>query len=523
MSRNDDNDYEYRDSRNPRDSRSKPSFDPSDLTPGQVAKLAVAGTGLLALGGVALWLKKNYVVLSPHQVLVKTGFLVKDMEIARQTLRLPFQVVNVIDLSSSQINFKIHAMSKEMLKVEIPGTITMCVEDDPESIKKYSSRLLTESGSQIQNTITSIVEGEVRSVASQMTMIDIFSGRETFRDVIGKTVGDELRDKFGLVVQNATISELADVKGSTFFHDMSQRATQQALQQARIDTAEAESRGLAIETEKRAEARMKVAQLNAEAQLKENEQKVRVAISTADLDKKNVGLKFLVEQETVRQKAETDQIAAQLATEVQKKVQSQKLEEKRAQDLTQVIIQNEIKLQKAKTDAETQKVAADIGFYEVQKKAESAQLTAEREAEGRLYSTTKDAEGRLYSATKDAEGKLVLATKDAEGVAKRYLADAEGLEQLRTTGLNGNPHDLIHYLMATNGTLIALAAKQAEAIQGLKPEIKVWQTGENAGNDPLNAIRGLAQGLPSILDAVEGQTGYKLPEWIVKKTDDTKK
>lgn len=106
---------------------------------------------------------------------------------------------------------------------------------------------------------------------------------------------------------------------------------------------------------------------------------------------------------------------------------------------------------------------------------------------------------------KNAEAKLYAKQKEAEGFKR--LVDSFG----------GNPQALISYTMMDKGIYEKLAESNAKAIQGLNPKITVWTHDASKGMDP---IQNLARGVIPMLDTIESQTGYKLPEWIINK--DTK-
>jgi flotillin len=55
----------------------------------------------------------------------------------------------------------------------------------------------------------------------------------------------------------------------------------------------------------------------------------------------------------------------------------------------------------------------------------------------------------------------------------------------------------------------------ASAVQGLNPKINIWTTGgaENAA-DAMAPLKNLFTSLPPMLEAVQEQTGMKLPSWM---------
>ena len=103
--------------------------------------------------------------------------------------------------------------------------------------KKDASR-----GQHIENIVKGIIEGETRVLVSSMTMEEIFTEREEFKKRIFRNIQGEL-DQFGLKIYNANVKELRDAPNSSYFESLSRKAHEGAINQARIDVAEAQRKG----------------------------------------------------------------------------------------------------------------------------------------------------------------------------------------------------------------------------------------------------------------------------------------
>jgi flotillin len=103
--------------------------------------------------------------------------------------------------------------------------------------KKDASR-----GMHIENIVKGIIEGETRVLVSSMTMEEIFTEREEFKKRIFRNIQGEL-DQFGLKIYNANVKELRDAPNSSYFESLSRKAHEGAINQARIDVAEAQRKG----------------------------------------------------------------------------------------------------------------------------------------------------------------------------------------------------------------------------------------------------------------------------------------
>jgi len=92
---------------------------------------------------------------------------------------------------------------------------------------------------------------------------------------------------------------------------------------------------------------------------------------------------------------------------------------------------------------------------------------------------------------------------------------AEGLRNMLSTA---DP-DLIKYYLALEKNLFNTLAKcTADAVVGMQPKINIWTTGSGAEGaaDSMAPIRNLFTSLPPMLDAVQGQAGMKMPDWLPK-------
>ena len=159
------------------------------------------------------------------------------------------------------------------------------------------------------------------------------------------------------------------------------------------------------------------------------------------------------------------------------------------------------------------KLKADADLYTKQKEAEAIEVKANAE----FFATQKAAEGLLVSKVKEAEGLLASKLKEAEGMNAIFEAQSQGINKL-IGSFNGNTQALVTYMMLEKDQFTKLADSSARAIQGLNPKITVWNTG-NASNT-YDSIHFLGKSLVPMLDTIRDQTGYQLPDWIVKKPEE---
>lgn len=111
-------------------------------------------------------------------------------------------------------------------------------EDRGDALMKYAMLLAEAANSKkraatadhLGNIVRGIIEGEVRVLVSSMTMEEIFTEREVFKQRIYRNIQTEL-DKLGLKIWNANVKELKDAEDSHYFESLSKKAHEGATSQ----------------------------------------------------------------------------------------------------------------------------------------------------------------------------------------------------------------------------------------------------------------------------------------------------
>lgn len=122
-----------------------------------------------------------------------------------------------------------------------------------------------------------------------------------------------------------------------------------------------------------------------------------------------------------------------------------------------------------------------------------------------LFAQQQAIDGNFYAKKKEAEGLKAMA--ETQGT---YLSSLLG-------ALGGNYTALRDYIMITGGIYQQLAKSNAEAIQGLKPKISIWNNADARGDSDANSMEDIAKiykMLPPLLKTVQNQTGMLPPSWM---------
>lgn len=154
---------------------------------------------------------------------------------------------------------------------------------------------------------------------------------------------------------NANVKELHDTPGSEYFAFLSRKAHEGALNQAKIDVAEARMRGEIGEKEKQGLTAQHISKIEADTAIKETERKKDKATAEASFSVRQQELNMEVQQATIKAKRAAEARDAELSKDVEKKRAEMELERLRAVDVVKSVIARETQEQKADAAAYTTK------------------------------------------------------------------------------------------------------------------------------------------------------------------------
>lgn len=117
--------------------------------------------------------------------------------------------------------------------------------------------------------VRGLIEGEVRALAANIRIEDIFLGRNKFKTELVENVAVHLK-QFGLNIYNGNIEQLSDTKGSGYFTFLSQRIQAEAENTAKVEVAEQNKMGNIGKAEREAETRQRIAKIETETVQVEN-------------------------------------------------------------------------------------------------------------------------------------------------------------------------------------------------------------------------------------------------------------
>ena len=394
-----------------------------------------------------------------------------------------------ISLKPMTINIDLRgALSLQNIRINVPSTFTIGVSTEPSIMANAAERLLGFKVEDIEEMAKEIIFGQLRLTVATLTIEQINQDRDSFLELIQKNVGQEMR-KVGLYLINVNIADITD--NADYIESIGKKAASTAVEQARVDVANAERDGAIGKAEADRTKDIQVAKNTAEAE------KGRKA---AEADQR-----VYVEQQEAMAVGGENAAQAEIAMANADLAEAEASAKQRADVATAIA---EAEIARATYDEEEQKLrATEIARETVAKQQVEIAAEAEAERQRRIARGEADAILARYEA-------------EAEGIQKVLESKAKGYSNL-VTSASGDPKAAATLLMVEK--IEAMVNAQTEAIKNLKiDKITVWDSGNNAdGNSATsNFVSSLVQSLPPIHDVAK-MSGVELPDYLGSMTDET--
>jgi flotillin len=381
------------------------------------------------------------------------------------------------------------ALSKKNIRVNVPSTFTVGISTRGEIMQNAAERLLGLSDAEIRHQAADIILGQTRLVIATLSIEEINQDREKFLELVNVNVGTELQ-KIGLEVINVNIRDITDESG--YIEAIGQKAAAEAINQAKIEVAQAEKVGLTGEAEAVREREVSVSQERARSDegQKAAERDRRVAVAAMEAE--------AITGENMS-KAKMAEVDAELA----------------------------MREATAKQSAEVARANAERDIFEAQKSEEMARLAkeqiAQQEIERQKVEIEADAKAEQIRRVAAGEADAILArqTAIAEGEKRILEAKADGYREL-IAACDGNTELAPTLLMIEK--IQEVVAEQVKAISNLKiDKITVWDGGRGGASGGQSGTAGFLSGLMGSLPPMHElarQAGISLPEFLGKVNDD---
>ncbi|KAL2936622.1 Flotillin-like protein 1 [Bienertia sinuspersici] len=467
-----------------------------------------------------------YKVAGPSEYLAITGWNIPDIKLTKKTLLLPGQCCVRVNVSPVNYTFEVQAMSAEKLPFLLPAVFTIGPRVDcHDSLVLYAKLMAPHDmcSNHVNELVQGVIEGETRVLAASMTMEEIFRGTKDFKKEVFDKVQLEL-NQFGLIIYNANIKQLVDVRGHEYFSYLGQKTQMEAANQAKGEIGAKLRQGQTAQNAAKIDAETKIIATQREGEGKKEEVKVKsevkifeslkeadVAKANAELSAQKAGWSKAAQLAEVEARQAVSIREAELQAEVEKKNALTMTEKLRAEQLSKAAVEYDIKVQEANQNLYNNEREADATLYQKQKLAEADKASADAS----FYSRQQAADAELYGKKKEAEGIVALA--QAQGFYLSTLLKA----------LDGNYSALRDYMMINSGMFQEMARINAQAVQGLQPKISIWSSGSggttieggSGSGGPMRDVAEVYSMLPPLVKTVHEQTGMLPPSWLATLTD----
>ena len=441
---------------------------------------------LLFLVAIVIFFAQRYKRCPPDKVMVVYGRTDKGK--ASRTIHggaaLVWPLIQdyaFLSLNPITINIDLrNALSLQNIRINVPSTFTIGVSTESHIMANAAERLLGLKQPEIEEMAKEIIFGQLRLTVASLTIEQINQDRDAFLELTRTNVDTELQ-KIGLYLINVNLVDITDE--SDYIESIGKKAASTAVENARVDVANAERDG-AVGAAKADRAR--------EIEVAENLAEAEKGRKTAEADQRV----YVGQQEALAisgenaAKAEVAQSDADLA-------EAEAAAKQRADIAT---AQSQAAIERARyTEEEERLRASDIVREQIQKQQIEIAAEAEAERQRRVARGEADAILARYEA-------------EAAGVKKVLEAKATGYEGL-VTSTGGDAKAAATLLMVEK--IDQMVAAQVEAIRNLKIDsITVWDSGgDGDGSSTSNFISNLVKSLPPLHD-IASNAGVDLPEYL---------
>ncbi|KAG1361141.1 putative Flotillin-like protein 1 [Cocos nucifera] len=310
----------------------------------------------------------SYKVANASEYLAITGLGIQDVKLAKKGWIMPGQSCTVFDVSPVNYTFEFQAMSAEKLPFLLPSVFTIGPRvDDRDSLMKYAKLISPHDklSNHVKELVQGVIEGETRVLAASMTMEEIFRGTKSFKEEVFEKVQLEL-NQFALLIYNANVKQLVDVRGHEYFSYLGQKTQQEAANQAKVDVAEARMKGevganqregmtlqnaskIDAETrvyskQREGEGRKEEVRVRTEVKIFENNREAEVAEADAELTKRNAEWARGARVAEVEAEKAVAIREAELQVEVERRNAIRETEKLKAEKLCQAIVDYDTKV-----------------------------------------------------------------------------------------------------------------------------------------------------------------------------------
>ena len=322
------------------------------------------------------------------------------------------QRFEVISLRSRQVNMRAEAQSNDNVTLSVEAVALVKIGSNPAFVRRAAERFASQDEA-IENFTQDQLEGALRGVIAQQSVISLMRDRKEFSEEIARSVTPELEEQ-GLILDSFQIRGITDAVG--YIQSLGAPEIEAKRQAAEISQTNAQ-RAIAKEQITNQEANL-VEQTQLDRNTANSNAQVGRARAEAEQAEALAGEK--ARQQVLQQQAENRQ--AQLDADVKRVADAERY--KRQQEAEANAFQE---IKRAEADAQQERTRAEARALVAKSDAEAVRLRAEAEAEA----VRLQGEARAFSIKAEADAlrenqEALLATKALEQLPTLMQAFAEG-------------------------------------------------------------------------------------------------
>ena len=433
-----------------------------------VAPFLTTAIIILVVFGVLYFVATQmYKKAPPNVAMVVTGPRGSKTIVGKGCFIIPIlQRVDYMSLENIQSDFtsKDEIPTKDAINVLVDAVANVAISQDPALMKVAASKFLGKDTNYIRQTITPVLEGNIREIISQTTLKELIQGdKKTFAERVIDNVKPNLND-MGLDLVTFNIQNFKDRNG--VINNLGLENTVQISKDAAVSKARAEQEIAIARAE--AEKAAADARIMADTEIAKKENELEIQRSelkkAADIKRAEADAAYKIQAEEQRKVVEVAEADANLAR------QEKEIELK----------EREVAIMERKLEAE------------VKKTAEAKKYALQQEADAKLYETQKYADAELFERQKKAEAERFEAEQKAEAIKAEAKAQKIAMEN-EAAGIKAKGE-------AEAAAIQAKALAEAEGILKKAEAMKLY--GEAAQMDmKLEALKVYFEQLPAIAEA----------------------
>ena len=474
--------------------------------------IGIAVVGLVVIFSLVMSMWKK---IPNDKAGIISGFRKQRVITGGGTLLIPgLERMDIISLENIPLVVKTqNSMTIKGVPITVDSTAAIKIKSEEAEILKafeqFNTGRVDSTVKRIEETLRSVLEGNLREVIGKMTVEEIYQDREKFSEQTRDVVKTSL-EVMGFELIVFTIRDIDDP--NDYLKSLGARQIAEVRKAAAIAEAEAEK-----------ERKVKISEANKEGE--EARIASETAIAQAEKDKQVKEAEFRREQETARARAEAafaiedNKVKKEIITS---QADADVLKQQRQKEVTEAELQVEVvreqkNIELARTKAE---VAEQTLVETVVNPAKAAQEKAKVDAEAKKVADVKAAEARAEATRVEAEAEAgAISAKgkaEAEAIKLRLEAEADGMlkkaEAYERYGSAAMTQMIVEKLPE-------MAKYIAEPL-GKIDKIMVWDGGEGSGSTRMaeNVTRTLA----TTMDAMEEILGFNVKNFINRKLDGEK-